>query len=146
MSTRTEQQRAAVVVEAMTWVRTPYHHSARVKGAGVDCVQILIAVYSAVGLIGEVSTGEYVSDWMLHRDEEKYLNNLLQYAHPVDTPKPGDIAMFKYGRTISHGSIIIEWPMIIHAFRNEHMVTISDASKGDLEHRLHGFYSPWGDK
>ena len=31
--------------EALTWLGTPYHHQGRVKGVGVDCGQILIAIY-----------------------------------------------------------------------------------------------------
>ena len=30
--------RAAVVTEAKTWIGTPFHHAARVRGAGVDCL------------------------------------------------------------------------------------------------------------
>ena len=37
----------------------------------MDCAQILIAVYSAVGIIKEFETGYYPSDWMLHRSEEQ---------------------------------------------------------------------------
>lgn len=35
------QQRAAVIAEAESWLSTPYHHEARIKGHGVDCAQIL---------------------------------------------------------------------------------------------------------
>ncbi len=143
MSLEIDQQPAAVVAEAMTWLRTPYPHNARVKGAGVDCIQILIAVYSAVGLIDDVVTGDYVPDWMLHRDEECYLAGITRYTHLIEIPKPGDIAMFKFGRTASHGAIVMEWPMIIHAYRNEGLVTCTDATKGELATRLHGFYSIW---
>ncbi len=136
-----EQQRAAVVSEAMTWLRTPYHHAARVKCAGVDCAQILIGVYSAVGLVDAFDTGDYPSDWMLHRDEERYLAWVEKYAVKVDVPQSGDIAMFQFGKTVSHGAIVIDWPTIIHAYRQERMVVLGDATKGDLAHRLRGFYS-----
>jgi len=139
-------QRQAVIDEAMTWLRTPYHHAARVKGAGVDCVQILIAVYQAVGAVGEVETGDYVSDWMLHQNEEKYLNGIMAHAHPVEVPQAGDIALYTFGRTVSHAAIVIKWPLIIHAHRPEKMVVLGDGEKGDLAGRLHGFYSVWSDE
>ena len=32
--------RAAVVKEAESWIGTPFHHAARVKGAGIDCLML----------------------------------------------------------------------------------------------------------
>jgi cell wall-associated NlpC family hydrolase len=36
--------RAAVVREAESWIGTPFHHAARVKGAGIDCLMLLAEV------------------------------------------------------------------------------------------------------
>ena len=135
-----------MVAEAMTWLRTPYHHRGRVKGAGVDCAQILILVYAACGLIENFDPGHYSSDWMLHRSDEHYLAGVLKYAHPVKRPQPGDMALFRFGRTVSHGAIVIEWPLVIHAHMNARMVTLAEGDNGDLEGRLHGFYSLWRDE
>jgi cell wall-associated NlpC family hydrolase len=134
------ETRAAIVVEAMTWAKTPWHHEARVKGAGVDCAQFLIGVYAAVGLIDPIAIEHYPADWHLHRDERRFLDSLLQYADPVEDGRPGDIAMFEYGRHAAHGSIVVEWPLIIHAWRDEGMVVLSDASNGQLQERFAGFY------
>lgn len=134
--------RQRIVAEARTWLRTPWHHEARVKGAGVDCGQLLIAVYSACGLIEEFQTEQYPSDWHLHRDETRFLNYLLQFADPVESPLLGDIAMFQYGRHAAHGSIVIDavGPTIIHAWRDEGMVTITDLATSPLSQRIAGFY------
>lgn len=142
--TQVAQERQAVVAEAHTWLRTPYHPHARVKGAGVDCVQILIAVYSAVGVIAEFDTGHYAPDWMLHHSEELYLNGMEKYAHRVDAPLPGDVVMYKFGRCVSHGGIVVEWPLIIHAHMNDRQVNLCEGDKGVLSGRLYGFYSMWG--
>ena len=139
-------ERQAVIAEALTWLRTDYHHAAKLKCVGVDCVQLLIAVYQACGLVGAVETGEYVSDWMLHHSDELYLKGLMKYARPVETPKPGDIAMFKFGRTVSHAAIVVEWPQIIHAHKPEKMVVLGEGDKGQLADRLHGFFSVWGNE
>lgn len=139
------EARAAVVAEAKTWLLTPYHHQARVKGAGVDCAMILIEVYSAVGLIKNFDPGFYVTDWMLHRSEERYLGWVQQYAHAVDEPKPGDIALYQFGRCVSHGAIVIDWPTIIHAYAPEGNVCLGDGTAGPLGARLRGFYSLIGD-
>ena len=38
-------QRAAVVAEARSWIKTPWVHMAAIKGAGVDCAMLLARVY-----------------------------------------------------------------------------------------------------
>ena len=127
--------RANVVAEAMTWLRTPYHHRARVKGAGVDCAQILIAVYAAVGLIDEFDTGDYPPDWMMHRSEERYLSFVLDRAEPVAEPLPGDVALYKVGRCFAHAGIVVEWPTIIHASNRDRAVVLADGTQGWLAGR-----------
>ena len=76
--------RAAVVTEAKTWIGTPFHHAARVKGAGVDCLMLLAEVYERAGVTaGRINPPFYVPDWHLHRDAERYMEGLLHYARPV---------------------------------------------------------------
>lgn len=43
--------RENIVSEAMEWEGTPYHHQARMKGVGVDCVGLPIGVARALGLV-----------------------------------------------------------------------------------------------
>ena len=109
--------REAVVKEAESWIGTPFHHAARVKGAGVDCLMLLAEVYEHAGIAGHIEPPFYVPDWHLHRDAERYMEGLLAYARPIDGPPlPGDIALFRFGRTFSHGAIIVEWPRLVHAY------------------------------
>lgn len=139
-----QAQRQAVIDEALTWLKTPYHHAARVKGAGVDCLMLLAEVYTAAGVIEPIADiPHYPRDWMLHRNEERYLDGLLSYCHPVAEPKLGDIALFRFGRTVSHGAIVLDWPNILHAYSDEGGVVLSSAANGRLAGRLAGFYSPW---
>jgi cell wall-associated NlpC family hydrolase len=137
--TRTEL-RDAIVREAETWLRTPYHHQGAIKGVGVDCAQILIEVYSALGLADKPDVGYYPSDWMLHRSEERYLGWLEKYCIEVDHPRRGDIVMFKFGRCFSHSGIVVDYPKIIHAQR-EDGCCYADANNGALAAREVKFYS-----
>lgn len=138
----TPQDRERVVAEAMTWLNTPYHPHGRIKGAGVDCVMLLIEVYAACGLIPAVDPGRYAQDWYMHRSEELYLGGVERFADPVDAPEKGDVALFQFGRCISHGAIVVGWPVVIHAFSEQRKVVLSDVSKSDyLKRRLRGFYS-----
>lgn len=116
--TRAEEDaaRAAVVAEALTWLHTPYHSRARLKGVGVDCGQILCAVYEACGLIPPVDPGEYSPEWHLHRGEELYMGWLDRYAHRTATPQPGDVALYKFGRLHAHGGVVIDDGRVLHAY------------------------------
>ena len=112
-------QRAAIIAEARSWLGTPYHHEARIKGVGVDCAQILVGVYSAVGLIEAFDIPHYPVDWNLHRDEERYLGLLRRHTREIaGPPLPGDLAVWRFGRCFSHGAIVVEWPVVIHAHMN----------------------------
>jgi cell wall-associated NlpC family hydrolase len=67
-----DARRYAVIEEAREWLRTPYHHMARVKGAGADCLTLLAEVYERAGVTPRVEVPFYPPDWNLHRDAERY--------------------------------------------------------------------------
>lgn len=122
--------RQAVIDEAMTWLGTPYHHNARIKGVGVDCAQLPAAIYHAVGLIPHLEP-EYSPQWMMHRDEEKYLEWVRPYAHEItrEEVKAGDLIVWKFGRTYSHSAIVIDRPTIIHAVNRDGGVVLGDMDR-----------------
>jgi cell wall-associated NlpC family hydrolase len=109
------EQRSAALVEARSWIGTPYHHMGRVKGVGADCATFPAEVYAAVGAIPPLAIDYYPPDWHLHRGEEKYLARVLEHAHAVSAPEPGDFALWRVGRAFAHGAIVLAWPRIVHA-------------------------------
>jgi cell wall-associated NlpC family hydrolase len=140
--------RASVVKEATSWIGTPFHHAARVKGAGVDCLMLLAEVYQRAGVVAAVEPPFYVPDWHLHRDAERYREGLLNYAREITGPPqgpgplPGDIALFRFGRTFSHGAIVTQWPLLIHAYWNIGVVR-GDATLYPLAGRPVKFFTPF---
>lgn len=137
--------RERVVEVAKTWLGTPWVHNARVRGRGVDCGQLLAAVFEEAGVVGPVVTGEYPQDWALHRSDEKFLGFVEQYARKVERePLPGDVVLFKFGRCLSHGGIVVKWPLIIHAYLNAREVVFDDViANSDLVRRYAGCWSTW---
>ena len=145
-----DAERAAVVAEARAWLRTPYHHMGRVKGAGVDCATLLAEVYARAGVIPPQTIPFYPPDWHLHRDAERYLGFVLEHAVELsaissqlsaDQPSeliadglkltaslPADIALWRFGRCFSHGAIVVDWPLVIHAYVGKGCV-MEDASR-----------------
>lgn len=141
-----DELRAAVVAEAMTWLGTPFHHNARLKGVGVDCAMFVIAVYSAAGLIAAYEPAAYPHDWHIHRDVERYLAEVLKVGREItrEQAKPGDIVLYKFGRVFAHGAIVVAWPQIIHALISARCVTLGDADRdADLVDRHARFFSYW---
>jgi cell wall-associated NlpC family hydrolase len=111
--------REAVVGEALSWLGTPYAHRQRLKGVGVDCAQLPLAVYAAAGLIPETDVGAYAPQWHLHRGEELYLAWVEQFGREiaVEAAQAGDFLIWRYGRTFSHGAIALDGDHVIHARR-----------------------------
>lgn len=125
--------RAALVGAAERWIGTPFHHSARLRNVGIDCVNLLCVVYFEAGLTSHVILPYYVQDWMLHRSEELFLMGMLeQHLHEVPAPLPGDVALFRYGRCYSHGAIVTQWPELIHSFAALGGVVRGDATRHPL--------------
>ncbi len=113
--------REHVVAEALSWLGTPYAHRQRLKGVGVDCAQLPIAVYAAAGLIAGDEVGAYASQWHLHRGEELYVGYVQALGGreiAQGEAGPGDLALWRYGRTFSHGAILTgEGGRVVHACR-----------------------------
>jgi cell wall-associated NlpC family hydrolase len=135
--------REAVVAEAETWLGTPYHSGARIKGVGVDCAMILAAVFEAAGVIPHVDPGTYAADFGLHRDEEVFLGWVERYGYPVEKPQAGDVALFVYGRCFSHGAIMTSATGLIHAVRRDGMVSRGDLADTGLAEREVRFFTLW---
>lgn len=137
MQRLTTEQRANIVRAAKDWLGTPYHHHARVKRAGADCAMFPLAVYQECGVLPrEYKPPHYSVQWHLHRSEELYLNEIEKFVVAIDSsPQPADFVVFKFGRTYSHGAIVVEWPIVIHAYI-PHGVLLSDALReGELQSR-----------
>lgn len=137
-------RRSQVVATARSWLGTPFHHGARLKGTGVDCGQFLIAVYSECGLVPDISPrlAFYAPDWFMHTDDDRLLEWVAKFCYnaPRESAAPGDIVLFRYGRSASHGAIVLEWGeegRVIHAFRGAGVIEEECRPGTPLFARLH---------
>jgi NlpC/P60 family putative phage cell wall peptidase len=134
--------RYRVVQEAQSWIGTPFHHAARIKGAGVDCLMLLAEIYQRAGVTGRIDPPFYVPDWHLHQGAERYMEGLLGHAREIAAPDTGDVALFRFGRTFSHGAIVTSWPRLIHAYWAVGVVW-GDAALFPLAGRPVRFFTPF---
>ncbi len=145
--TSTEQaERRRVLDVARSWVSTPFHDNARLKGIGVDCAQLLAAIYEEAGIMIHVATEHYSPQFFLHRDEERFLSYVTPRTFEIEEKdaKPADFLVYKIGRVFAHGAIIIEpgWPHILHAYSKEGFVTTGLGDAAELGPRPRRFFRP----
>lgn len=148
-SLRERDERARVVAEARRWILTPYHNCADVLGAGVDCGMLIVRVFVDLGLVEPFDPRPYDPDWMLHRDDEKYLRFFTDRCVRVAKPQPGDIALFRYGRSYSHGGVVadVDPVSIVHAYHDAGCVVEESLDRNpaltDSKRKL-AYFSIWG--
>jgi cell wall-associated NlpC family hydrolase len=117
--------RQKIVAEALSWVGTPYHLGARVKGAGVDCATLILQVMVDCDIFTDERLGQYSGDWWCHANEERYALAVLRHATKVldgvcyrsTQVLPGNIVLGRVMRSsrLNHGAIVVEYPMVVHA-------------------------------
>ena len=143
MTTIETQQREAVITEARTWLGTPYHHHGRLKGVGVDCGQSLCAIYEAAGVTAPIDPGTYSTAWHLHRNEELYVQWLERVgAVRTEQPQAGDVALFRFGRTFSHGGVLVDRHTVLHAYVHQ-AVILTRLDEAPLAGRPVQFWTLW---
>lgn len=117
-----------IVAEAKTWVGTPYHHQACVKGVGVDCAMLVYGVATACGLELLNIPTNYSTQWNIHNEDPWLIRVLEQYGCeqiPVEQTKPGDILCFWVGKTFGHLGIMVSDTTFVHAY-----ITRKNMNKG----------------
>ena len=140
---KNDADRQKVVTEVLEWINTPYHHHGRIKGAGVDCAMLLCEVFERAGVIGRVDPGFYAHDWHLHHGIELFSDWLGKHAREKNGPfQPGDIALWKYGRTFSHGSIYVGENLFAHSYIGRGVI-LSRADEEPLAGREMQHWSFW---
>lgn len=121
--------RAAVINEALSWDGTPYRQQGYVKGkdGAVDCSMLLVAAWVYSGFVEPFDPRPYPPNWFLHHSEERYLAWMETLAVEVQSPQPGDIVLFKFGRCFAHSGILTQVPgQIIHAAAMTKRCTLGD--------------------
>lgn len=127
--------RSLVCAEARSWLGTPYHHAADIKGVGVDCAMLLVRVAVSSGLVpADLDPRPYPADWHLHRSEERFLGWLEQHGTQRDPrwAEPGDVLVWRFGRAFSHGGWHMGDGHVVHAHKPDRKVVLGHVSDGGL--------------
>jgi NlpC/P60 family putative phage cell wall peptidase len=112
--------RHRIVAEARSWIATPYHHQASLKGVGCDCLGLVRGVWRA--LIGPEpeATGAYSPDWAEALGIERLAVAAGRHmtAVPVTAAGCGDVVLFRWRDELpaKHAAILTGEGTFIHAY------------------------------
>lgn len=137
-------ERQAVVNMAKEWLGTPYHPNGDVKGAGVDCIRLIQRCFIDSNIITDFALPHYAPQWALHQTSELLIEGLLTYSHEIfELPQRGDVAVFRIGKCWGHSSIVVEWPVLIHANPPGSCRYVDALSNYPLARMTPRFFSVW---
>lgn len=112
-----------VIVEARSWIGTPYVHQASVKGAGCDCLGLLRGVWREVFGAEPEAVPRYTADWSEPQGEELLLAAALRHLRSVqgDVIGAGEVLLFRMreGAVAKHVGLVSRGspePYFIHAY------------------------------
>ncbi len=116
---------AAIIAEARTWIGTAYHHQASCKGAGTDCLGLILGIYRAViGPLGQV-VPPYSPDWAEANGRETLAEAARLHLQEITLAEagPGDVLLFRWGPSLpaKHCTLLVDGAAdaggtIIHAY------------------------------
>lgn len=112
--------RAAIVAEARTWLGTPFHEQASVKGVGCDCLGLIMGVAAALGLAavhGELKAAA-ISYNPTRIDPALLKIGLGRHMDRIGAIEPGAVLLWKVGRPLKaqHLAIAIDDVRMIHTW------------------------------
>lgn len=132
---------------ARSWIGTPYHHQARKKGAGCDCIGLVIGIWEELynGLPQGIKIPPYTSAWAEETKKSLMVAFAAQYLEPVPllSRVPGDVLMFSMLRNgpTKHAGILSGGDKIIHAYQG-HAVAETDMNFPRYAKMTHVFRYP----
>jgi len=124
-----------IVAQARTWLGTPFHHQARLKGKGCDCLGLIVGVVDELGLKDRNGMKLAAYDEVTYSKEPdgayliQKLTGLLEEV-PIAEARAGDLALFKVRENPQHLAILSDYEGglgMIHSFAPSRRV---------VEHRL----------
>jgi NlpC/P60 family putative phage cell wall peptidase len=131
--------RDAVIAEARSWLGTPWHHQASLKGVGCDCIGFVRGV--AKPFAGEVPIPlDYPETWHLYRAEPRMYLGFKEHCEeiaPADA-LAGDILLFGAGKGPAHHcAYVTPDGGLIHCYREAGKVVeqaLTEWWRGKLQH------------
>lgn len=146
-----------IVTEARSWIGTPFHHQGRVKGAGCDCIGMVLGTLHNAGARSRVPDGSGNvmpftdfdrTDYSPDPNSERLKHTLDQHLIrvPLDSISAGDVLLFKIIQLPQHVGIVGDHPSgglsLIHAYSPAGKVVEEMLAKGWLSRVVAAYRVP----
>ena len=112
--------RTTIIALARSWLGTPYHHQASLRGVGTDCIGLIRGIWRELyGAAAPEALPAYTRDWAEGSGRETLIEAARR--HLVEIPRfearPGDVLVFRWrrGSLAKHCAILSKPTAIIHA-------------------------------
>jgi NlpC/P60 family putative phage cell wall peptidase len=109
----------AVVRVARSWIGTPYHHQASVRGIGADCLGLVRGVWRELYGREAEAPPPYSRDWAEVTGHETMLAAAARHLRPIAPAEAGagDVLVFRLraGTVAKHAAILTGQATMIHA-------------------------------
>jgi NlpC/P60 family putative phage cell wall peptidase len=102
--------RESIVTAARSWIDTPYHHQASLKGVGCDCLGLIRGLWRELQGPEPEPLPAYTRDWGDATGSEPLLGAARRHLVPVKLAEaqPGDVIVFRMQAGIAkHAGILV---------------------------------------
>lgn len=114
--------RAAIAAAARSWLGTPYHHQASLRGVGCDCLGLVRGVWRSLYGAEAEPVPPYGRDW----PGDGLAEAARRHLRPCAAPCTGDILLFAWspGRPARHCAILSAPALMIHAAERRAVIEV----------------------
>lgn len=138
-----------IAAEVRSWIGTPYHYQAAIKGVGVDCIGLISGVWKAVTGLDHVPIPPFNPLWIYHTPGESmylgfqiYLDEVVKtFDRDYQTTdfNTGDVILLRMvrRRPAKHGAFVL-----VNA---DGSVTMVHAAQQESAHQCHVAEEPMDD-
>jgi len=132
---------ADIVAAARGWVGTPYRHRAAVRGAGCDCLGLIVGVWREVTGTEPPALPNYRADWR----DGSHADQLWALAERWLVPAPefavGRVLLFRMGASARprHCGIVVADNRFVHA--QERLGVVEGALSEGWRKRVAGVFA-----
>jgi NlpC/P60 family putative phage cell wall peptidase len=92
--------RTHIITIARSWLGTPYHHQAGLRGVGTDCIGLVRGIWRELYGAEAEALPAYTRDWAEAHGRETLLEAARRHLVEVRPPEaqPGDVLIFRWRR------------------------------------------------
>lgn len=125
----TSIERNHIVELTRSWIGTPYHHQAAMKGVGCDCLGLVRGLWRELYQCDAPSPPPYSRDWGDVDSGERLLTAGDEYllSVPLETIQVGDVFALRWrsSKSAKHLAILVEPGRFVHSYEKAGVVEVS---------------------